>query len=50
MLVAEEEGQAASRDYARGATAGAIGLIGFAGVGEVLFAGSPTAAAFAMHT
>ena len=36
-LLADEEGQAAARDDARGATAGAVGLIGFAVVGAVLF-------------
>jgi uncharacterized membrane protein (GlpM family) len=45
-LVADEEGQAAARDDARGATAGAFGLIAFALVGGALFHRWPTAWAF----
>ena len=45
-LVADEEGQAAARDDARGATAGAIGLIAFAGIGAAYFGRRTTAGAF----
>jgi uncharacterized membrane protein (GlpM family) len=36
-LVADEEGQAAARDDARGAAAGALGLLAFAALGAALF-------------
>jgi uncharacterized membrane protein (GlpM family) len=47
-LVADEEGQQAARDDARGAAAGAIGMVAFAAVGGSLFGTVPTAAAFVL--
>jgi uncharacterized membrane protein (GlpM family) len=47
-LVAEEDGAAQSRDDARGATAGALGLIAFAAVGAAAFGQLATAAVFAL--
>jgi uncharacterized membrane protein (GlpM family) len=45
-LVADEEGRAKARDDARGAGAGALGLIAFAAIGAALFTVSPSPAAF----
>jgi hypothetical protein len=45
-LVAGEEGRSKARDDARGAAAGAIGLIAFAAVGAALFVTGPSPAAF----
>jgi uncharacterized membrane protein (GlpM family) len=45
-LIADEEGQAAARDDARGAAAGAVGLAAFAATGSALFHRWPTPAAF----
>lgn len=45
-LVAAEEGQAAARDEARGALAGAIGLIAFAATAAPLFASRPALVSF----
>jgi uncharacterized membrane protein (GlpM family) len=47
-LVAEEEGAAQSRDDARGATAGAAGLIAFAALGVAVFGRLATAAVFVL--
>lgn len=45
-LVAEEEGQAAARDEARGALAGSIGLLAFAATGAAVFGSRPAPASF----
>jgi uncharacterized membrane protein (GlpM family) len=45
-LVADDEGRSKARDDARGAAAGAMGLVAFAGVGAALFAAGPSVAAF----
>jgi hypothetical protein len=45
-LVADEEGQAAARDDARGAIAGGLGLVGFAAAGAATFATVRAPAAF----
>ena len=45
-MVADDEGGAAARDDARGAAAGAIGMIAFAVVGASAFRSVPTVAAF----
>ena len=47
-LVADEEGRGKARDEARGAAAGALGLIAFAVVGAVLFSHEVSALAFVM--
>jgi hypothetical protein len=49
-LVAEEDGRAQARDDARGATAGALGLIGFATVGAGTYGRIPTMAVFGLVT
>jgi hypothetical protein len=49
-LIADEEGQAAARDDARGAAAGAVGLAAFAATGCALFHHWPTPAAFVCAT
>lgn len=45
-LVASDEGRSKARDDARGAAAGALGLVAFAVVGAGLFEAGPSAAAF----
>jgi uncharacterized membrane protein (GlpM family) len=49
-LIADEEGQTAARDDARGAAAGAVGLAAFAATGSALFHRWPTPTAFVCAT
>lgn len=49
-LVADEDGRSKARDDARGAAAGALGLIAFAAVGATLFVSGPSPAAFVAAT
>ncbi|MDQ2815743.1 MAG: hypothetical protein M3Z75_28830, partial [Actinomycetota bacterium] len=49
-LVAEEDGRAQARDDARGAAAGALGLIGFAVTGAGTYGRMPTVAVFGLVT
>lgn len=49
-LVAAEEGRAMARDEARGATAGGVGLLAFALVGQALFGRSTPVAVLALST
>lgn len=49
-LVAKEDGRAQARDDARGAAAGAVGLIAFAVVGAATFHSLPTLAVFGLIT
>lgn len=45
-LIADEDGKSAARDDARGAVAGALGLIAFALVGAIVFSHASSVAAF----